>query len=68
MSRPAPREKRTKIIGNGKDVVTIMVYLCGTDLESRSKMATSDLQEMASAKISDNVNLIVYTGGSQPLG
>ena len=57
------REKRTKIIGSGKDVVTIMVYLCGTDLESRSKMATSDLQEMASAKISDNVNLIVYTGG-----
>ena len=57
------REKRTKIIGNGKDVVTIMVYLCGTDLESRSKMATSDLQEMASAKIADNVNLIVYTGG-----
>ena len=57
------REKRTKIIGNGKDVVTIMLYLCGTDLESRSKMATSDLQEMAAAKIADNVNLIVYTGG-----
>ena len=57
------REKRTQIIGSGKDVVTIMVYLCGTDLESRAKMATSDLQEMASAKIADNVNLIVYTGG-----
>ena len=57
------REKRTQILGNGKDVVTVMVYLCGTDLESRSKMATSDLQEMVSAKISDNVNLIVYTGG-----
>lgn len=57
------REKRTKIIGDGKDVVTIMVYLCGTDLESRSKMATSDLQEMAAADISENVNLIVYTGG-----
>ena len=57
------RQKRTQIIGNGKDVVTIMLYLCGTDLESRSKMATSDLQEMASAKIADNVNLIVYTGG-----
>ena len=57
------REKRTQILGNGKDVVTIMVYLCGTDLESRSKMATSDLQEMASAKIADNVNVIVYTGG-----
>ena len=57
------REKRTVIKGNGSDVVTIMVYLCGTDLESRSKMATSDLQEMVSANISDNINLIVYTGG-----
>ena len=40
-----------------------MVYMCGTDLESRSGMATSDLQEMAAANLSDNVNIIVYTGG-----
>ena len=57
------REKYTQIRGGGKDVVTIMLYMCGTDLESRSRMATSDLQEMVSANISDNVNLIVYTGG-----
>ena len=57
------REKYTEIRGNGKDTVTIMVYMCGTDLESRSGMATSDLQEMANATIGSNVNLIVYTGG-----
>lgn len=57
------REKRTNILGNGKDTVTLMVYLCGTDLESGSKMGTSDLQEMLNADISDNVNLLVYTGG-----
>ena len=57
------REKFTEIIGNGQDKVTLMVYLCGTDLESRSKMATSDLQEMIGAQISDNVNVLVYTGG-----
>lgn len=57
------REKYTNIIGNGQDQVTLMVYLCGTDLESRSKMATSDLQEMINAKISDQVNVIVYSGG-----
>lgn len=57
------RAKRTKILGGGEDVVTIMLYLCGTDLESRSRMATSDLQEMLKAELSDNVNLIVYTGG-----
>ena len=57
------REKYTQIKGNGKDEMTILVYLCGTDLESRSKMATSDLQEMLNADLSDKVNLIVYTGG-----
>ncbi|MBQ7099492.1 MAG: peptidase C11 [Oscillospiraceae bacterium] len=57
------REKYTGIMGNGKDEMTILVYLCGTDLESRSKMATSDLQEMLNADLSDKVNLIVYTGG-----
>ncbi len=57
------RDKYTDILGNGKDEVTLMVYLCGTDLESRSKMATSDLQEMINADLSNKVNLIVYTGG-----
>ena len=59
------RSKRTKILGNGKDTVTIMVYMCGADLESKGGMATSDLKEMASADISDNVNLLVYTGGAR---
>ena len=38
------RDKRTVIRGNGKDTVTIMVYMCGTDLESRSGMGTADLR------------------------
>ena len=57
------REKFTKIKGGGEDVVTVMVYLCGTDLESRSGMGTSDLQGMAAANIGSKVNLLVYTGG-----
>ncbi len=57
------RDKYTSIIGNGQDTWTIMVYMCGTDLESRSGMASSDLGEMAAANIPENVNLIVYTGG-----
>ena len=40
-----------------------MVYMCGTDLESRYGMATKDLMEMASAKLSDKVNILVFTGG-----
>jgi len=57
------RDKRTQIKGKGKDEVTIMVYMCGTDLESRSGMGTSDLQEMLNAELGDKVNLVVYTGG-----
>ena len=57
------REKYTDIIGNNRDTVTVMVYMCGTDLESRGGMATSDMKEMANASISDKVNVIVYTGG-----
>ncbi len=57
------REKRTVIKGDGKDVVTMMVYMCGTDLESKYGMATNDLSEMSAAKFGDNINIIVYTGG-----
>ena len=56
------RAKYTKIKGGGKDTVTMMVYMCGTDLESKSGMATSDLLEMANADTS-GINIIVYTGG-----
>ena len=57
------RSKYTKLKGNGRDTVTIMVYMCGTDLEANAGLATSDLKEMASADIADNVNVLVYTGG-----
>ena len=57
------RSKYTKILGGGKDTITLMVYMCGTDLESKYGMASNDLREMANATISDKINIIVYTGG-----
>ncbi|MBQ3913273.1 MAG: peptidase C11 [Lachnospiraceae bacterium] len=57
------RSRYTTIRGNGKDTVTMMVYMCGTDLESKYGMATNDLNEMMKATISDKINIIVYTGG-----
>jgi len=61
---PGARAKRVApLFGGGKDTVTLMVYMCGTDLESRSGMATADLQEMAAAELGEKVNIIVYTGG-----
>ncbi len=57
------RSKYTQFVGNGQDTVTMMVYMCGTDLESKSGMASSDMQEMIGASYGDNINIIVYTGG-----
>ena len=60
---PLARQKRYIPVGSGQDTVTIMVYMCGTDLESKYGMATKDIQEMLKANISDKVNLIIETGG-----
>lgn len=60
---PAARARYTTVFGNGADTATVMVYMCGTDLESRSGMATSDLSEMAKAALGGNVNVVIYTGG-----
>ncbi len=60
---PGARDKYIKLLGNGRDTATIMVYMCGTDLESRSSMGTYDLQEMLDAQFGSEINLLVYTGG-----
>lgn len=57
------RDKRVSLAGDGSDTTTILVYMCGTDLESSGGFATKDLQEMAAAELGDNVRLLVYTGG-----
>lgn len=58
------RDKYTSVLGSGKDKVTVMVYMCGADLESRSAMGTKDLQEMLNATLGKKLKLIVFTGGS----
>ena len=57
------REKYTKIKGNGEDDITIMIYMCGTDLESNYAMATRDLQEMLASTRSDKIKIVLFTGG-----
>ena len=44
---------------------TVMMYICGADLESQSGLATSDIEEIL--KVSnqpDNVNIVIQTGGA----
>ena len=57
------RAKRTVIYGDSRDKATVMVYMCGTDLETRGGMASNDMKEMAAATIGSNVDVIIYTGG-----
>ena len=58
----AAREKYTDVAA--AESVTVMVYMCGTDLESKSGMATSDLEEMVNATLGSNINVILETGGA----
>ena len=46
--------------------VTILAYICGTDLESEDGEATGDIREMLSSGVgnSDAVTAIIATGGS----
>ena len=50
-----------------KGTFTLMIYLCGTDLESDGGAATYDLMEMVNAGISQSggLNVIVQTGGTK---
>ena len=45
--------------------ITVMVYMCGSNLESQYGSAPADLREMAEAGLdSGSASVLVYTGGS----
>lgn len=46
------------------DSFTLMVYICGADLESQAGCATTDLSEMLEANTGDNLKIVVQTGGA----
>ena len=43
---------------------TILVYMCGSDLETDGGCATDDIQEMIDAGTSSDVTVVVQTGGA----
>lgn len=61
----AIRDSFVTLKGNNQDTVTIMLYMNGSDLESDHGMATMDIREILSATISDNVNIVIQTGGTR---
>ncbi len=48
----------------GGDDWTILVYMCGTDLETDGANASADLYEAYEADRRDNVNFVFQTGGT----
>ena len=46
------------------DTWTILMYICGSDLESGNGYATYDLREIQDANIGSNVNVVVEAGGT----
>lgn len=43
---------------------TVMVYMCGSDLESGYGAASADIEEMLEADLGNNVNMVLETGGA----
>jgi len=43
---------------------TVLLYMCGTDLESQGGAATANLLELEDVSYSDDVNFIIQTGGT----
>lgn len=43
---------------------TIMIYMCGSNLESKYNLATANLREIVSIEYPNNVNVIIETGGA----
>jgi hypothetical protein len=57
------RYNYTQILGDGDDVVTIMIYICGADLESMYGCGTLDINEILDADLGSSVNVVIQTGG-----
>ena len=53
------------VVAQSKDDHTVLIYMCGADLESKNKLATGDIQEIlkVSGQPSD-VNIVIETGGA----
>ena len=47
------------------DTATVMIYLNGSDLEEDYRSATEDIMEIIDAELSDNINVIIQTGGTK---
>ena len=48
-----------------KRTLTLMIYMCGSNLESGSAAASADFQEILNAGFDENITVLIMTGGSR---
>ena len=57
---------RENIFYSSKGKRTIMIYMIGSDLESKHFAASKDIDEIVNSSINyDDVNILIYTGGTR---
>ena len=44
---------------------TLLIYMCGSDLESNRRYASDSIEEMLNAEMPENVHVVLETGGSK---
>lgn len=57
--------KRMILFPHTDESMTVMVYLCGSDLETNAQQATNDMNEMLASNTSENLNLVIAAGGAE---
>ena len=62
--KPSQTESTAAQTTEDEEGWTILVYLCGSDLESQGYMGTVDIEEMLDADTGSNVRFVIETGGS----
>ena len=62
---PAKKAATFEDTFNATDTWLIQWYVCGTDLESKSGAASSDIQELLNVKLPANVKVLIQTGGAE---
>ena len=53
-----------RMLLNQHEKAVLMVYLCGADLESDNREATADFLEMQAAELTEDLTVVVQTGGT----
>lgn len=63
VDEPEPEPEPEPIEEEVQAKQTIMLYIIGSNLESEMGLATDDLEEISRAKLTDDTNIIIQTGG-----